>query len=92
MNVIYLARNKKNGKCYVGKTKDYKQLKNQLEQIAGMYEQNIPFHNAIRLYGIDGFEFIDLASVFDEVETNLRINEYIEQFDTFESGYNWFIV
>lgn len=92
-NCIYMYINKTNGKKYVGKAKDFNRRRR--EHISDSYNEkrhdyNIPFHNAIRKYGIDNFEIKILA---ENIPTQEKMNEYeiffIERYKTFKTnGYN----
>lgn len=65
--VIYTATNKINGKIYVGKTYNFEKRKKE-----HFYDINddIPFHRALKKYGIENFEWkiIDYAKTDDEIK------------------------
>ena len=88
--IIYKVVNKIDGKCYIGQTT--KKLKNRkLEHfyISNKKNTNSYFHNAIRKYGEENFEW----KVIEECETKNELDEmeyhYIKQYNTFApGGYN----
>lgn len=65
--VIYTATNKINGKIYVGKTYNFEKRRKE-----HFYDINddIPFHRALKKYGIENFEWkiIDCAKTDDEIK------------------------
>ena len=64
--VIYKVTNSINGKVYVGKTYNFEKRKR--EHIYDI-EDNLPFHRALKKYGIDNFvwEIIDTAESDEEI-------------------------
>ena len=75
-NCIYMYINKINGKKYVGQAKDF--YKRHTEHIReSRYElrkhYNLPFHSAIRKYGIENFKIKILA---ENIPTQEKMNEY----------------
>ena len=95
-NVIYMWRNKVNGKLYVGQAINF--VRRTREHKYGTYNENskhgynTPFHNAIRKYGIENFEICILEynlNGYDEM--NEKEIFYIEYYDTLANkrkGYN----
>ena len=74
-NCIYMFTNKINGKRYVGQTKNFYKRYN--SHIYSSYDKNsnrhnVPFHKAIRKYGIDNFQ-IDI--LIDNIQTKEEMNE-----------------
>ena len=63
-NCIYLYINKINGHKYVGQAKNfikrYKEHINSSNNKKRKYDYDVPFHRAIRKYGIENFEIIIL--------------------------------
>lgn len=55
--MIYLARNKVNGKCYVGQTRQLFRRRKYTHAYSANYAKKTVFSNAIRKYGMDGFEW-----------------------------------
>ena len=93
-NCIYLYINKINGKGYVGKAEDF--LKRKRKHIKTSYNKksrdyNVPFHRAIRKYGIESFEVTILKENLTKDEMNYWEDYYIETFDLYAKngkGYN----
>lgn len=93
-NCIYMYTNKINGKRYVGKAQDF--LKRKQGHIYSSYNKNdrnynVPFHRAIRKYGIESFETTILKENLTEDEMNYWEIYYIEEFDLYakhKKGYN----
>lgn len=88
--IIYLARNVKNGKSYVGKTKrTLDQRKNEHIRFASNGAKQ-PLYYAIRKHGIEAFEWsvlIDVDCTHDEL--NVLECKFIKQFSSFGgAGYN----
>lgn len=90
--ILYMHKNKINGKIYIGITNNIKQ---RWRGSGSQYKphknrnQNIRFWNAIKKYGFDNFEHIILKEnlTFDEA-INLEI-EYIEKFKSREKEYGY---
>nr|DAM78930.1 MAG TPA: intron associated endonuclease [Caudoviricetes sp.] len=83
---IYKATNKINGKSYIGKTVDYK---TRVWQHRRCYEkENCKFHDAIKKYGFESFEWDILEICNNESDAcNLEIH-YIELYNSYRDGYN----
>lgn len=84
--VIYLIRNKVNGKGYVGQTIRYRdRFKEHLRQAA----KGTPFalYHAMREHGIENFSITVVASC-DALLLNDLEKHYIEFYGTFAHGYN----
>lgn len=90
--IIYLARNRMNGKAYVGKTE--RTLEQRTKEHLWFAEKGSPqpFHRAIRKHGAEAFEWsvlCTLSSDCDGDDLNLMECHYIEKMGTFSSnGYN----
>ena len=93
-NCIYMYTNKINGKGYVGKAEDF--LIRKQQHIYRSYNKkckdyNVPFHRAIRKYGIESLEVTILKENLTEDEMNYWEDYYIETFDLYAKngkGYN----
>lgn len=93
-NCIYMYTNKINGKGYVGQAQDF--LDRKRTHISSSYNENardynVPFHRAIRKYGIESFETIILKENLTKDEINYWEDYYIEQFNLYAkdgNGYN----
>ena len=93
--VIYMHRNKVNGKAYIGLTINtitHRWRQHQIESFRtnsdGTWFSNLWFHQAIRKYPDDVWEHLVLhEATDDEVLAELEVY-YIEQYGTFGKGYN----
>ena len=63
--IVYKATNKINGKIYVGKTYNFEKRKK--EHIYDI-DNDIPFHRALKKYGIDNFEWEIIDTGIDDKE------------------------
>lgn len=95
MNYIYCYTNKLNNHQYVGQTNNLERryiehLSNALNEKSREY--NYLFHQKIREYGIDNFDFIVLEKVIDETVVNEREIYWIDKLKTYagdnKGGYN----
>lgn len=87
--IVYLARNRANGKGYVGKTgRTLRQRRKEHRDDALVRGSDMPFHRAIRLYGPEAFEWIVLSRGGSENELNELERHHIQEQDAFRSGYN----
>lgn len=75
--IIYLHRNKINGKCYIGQT--CQSPHERWGQNGSGYKSQEYFYRAIKKYGWDNFDHIILEQDIDELEVNLK--------EVFWSGY-----
>jgi group I intron endonuclease len=84
MAIVYQARNLVNGKCYVGVSINFHKRKIAHKTRAA---NNSPthFHNAIRKYGWDNFEWNIL---YEGEDAHKKEMEYILSLDTITNGYN----
>ena len=88
VGIIYGWYNMKNGKWYVGQTVEPENRFN--SHIRGVIDHNDNnyFHRALRKYGLDNFVYCVLEENVLRANLNLKEQEWIEEFDSFESGYN----
>ena len=102
--IIYRIRNKVNGKCYVGQTKEQKGFDDRYycsgEGIERVYKchKHLKEHNksynkhllgSIEKYGFEAFEINKcLDYAFSLEELNVKEKVYIQLYDSFENGYN----
>lgn len=86
--VIYKVTNKENGKVYIGKTS--RELKQRLwahyKSVRSGSETN--FHNALRKYPKDSFQWEVIATTDNNDELNQLEVQFIKEYDSFKSGYN----
>ena len=95
-NCIYMYINKINNKKYVGQAKNFnKRHKQHIRQSSNKNNKNqynLPFHNAIRKYGIENFKIVILK---ENLQTQCLMNlyecYYIKKYNTLvnnKHGYN----
>lgn len=87
--VIYKITNNKNGKIYIGKT--IRNIRDRFQRhIQDAMSNRLDTHlaRAIRKYGSDSFEISLVEKVQDENILDERERYWIEQFDSFNNGYN----
>ena len=85
-----MYKNKINGKIYIGQTVNMYLRKRQHENPTGQdrtHQFNSEFHQDIRKYGIDNFEFSILEECLPE-ELNEREIYWISKYESTENGYN----
>lgn len=68
--IIYLHRNKINGKCYVGQT--CQKPENRWGSDGSGYKQQVYFYRAIVKYGWNNFDHLILEQDIAEEDVNLR--------------------
>lgn len=86
--IIYVHKNKLNGKCYVGLSANKKLVKKRWANGEG-YSRQKKFYNAIKKYGWDNFEHIILPTIYETMEAlNQAEIDMIAELDSYNSGYN----
>lgn len=97
IHYIYCYINKKNGKKYIGQTNNLERRKKQHIQDSIHCHKghensyNLPFHCAIRKYGIDNFEYkiLEIIDTEDWNKVNLLEAKYIKKENSLApNGYN----
>lgn len=92
---IYKYQNKLNGHIYIGQSIDitqrqYNHKSSAFNQKAQDY--NSQFHQAIRKYGLENFDFEIIAELTPEEYTRETLNQleifFIKYYDSFKNGYN----
>ena len=92
---IYKYQNKINGHIYIGKSVDIKQR--QYNHKSSAYNEksndyNSQFHQAIRKYGLNAFDFEVIAELTPEEYTPETLNQlekfFIKYYDSYHNGYN----
>jgi len=88
--IVYLARNARNGKCYVGKTKRSLVQRMAEHRHASLIGSPQPLHRAIRKHGMETFTWSELVNTeCTEEELNLLEVRFIAECGTYGSaGYN----
>ncbi|MGL4999238.1 MAG: NUMOD3 domain-containing DNA-binding protein [Cetobacterium sp.] len=91
MMVIYCIKNKVNGNCYIGATKNFKNRKRIHEWgLKTLNHPNTKLNNAVIEYDFENFVF----EILETLETNDRLkilereSYYIKKLDTCDNGYN----
>ena len=88
MYVIYKFTNKLNGKSYIGVTNRGFNTRLQ-EHISASSNPKFKFHQALKKYSIDNFDYEILV---DDIETKNEANRleihYVTLFDSYRNGYN----
>ena len=87
--VIYIARNRKNGKSYVGKTTYSFEIRKKAH-IRECLKENpkTHFHKALRKWGLDTFEWEIVETAESEEELNVLEQFYIGKENSYANGYN----
>src|SRR3990172_11757047 len=90
VGIVYMARNKVNGKCYVGKTMLAMEVRRWGHESRARKGGGYLFHNALRKYGFGAFVFkVLIDNVDDEGELNCLEQSVIRSFKSkAPSGYN----
>ena len=83
---IYKATNTINGKSYVGQTVDYKTRIWQHQRCCE--KEDCKFHDAIKKYGFENFEWEILKTCTDKKEADKSERYYIEFYNSYRDGYN----
>ena len=95
--MVYAARNKVDGKVYVGQTRNLEKRKSRHKSRAQRDERGA-FYGAIREHGFQAFEWAVLSDTSDQNEMNRQEHESILKFkaNNPQYGYNknlpWFTV
>lgn len=89
MAYLYKITNLKNNKCYIGWTgRTVLDRWQRHKDDALKYRDNRKFYNAIRKYGTDCWQVETLLEVSSIEEAKIKEIELIEQFDSYQQGYN----
>lgn len=87
--IIYIARNKINGKCYVGKTTYSFESRKKAHIRESLVEApKTHFHKAIKKWGLDAFEWQIVETTDNEQALNELEQLYIRRQNSFIAGYN----
>ena len=86
--IIYLRRNKVNGKCYVGQTGDFKQREREWRCLKKTYANEYIDEDRAK-YGLDNFTVEVLATADNREDAWELEQRFIRDFDTlWSNGYN----
>lgn len=89
MNHVYRLRNTLNGKSYIGITgRDVLDRWDEHLSRARCGQRNSRLYDALRKYGADKFEVTTLKSTDCEDTVRELEKKYIQEFDSYENGYN----
>lgn len=86
--VIYVHRNKVNGKCYIGRTNQHPWRRWRKHQGSLGYNSCPKFKRALDKYGWDNFESEVICSILKDKWVNELEELFIKQYDSFNNGYN----
>lgn len=87
---IYKFTNKINGKSYIGQTiQDPNQrLMEHLSAARTDKKKSHKFYNALRKYGLEGFDFEVIAFGITMNHLNLLEEWFVQEYDSIQNGYN----
>lgn len=91
MNIysIYKITNLINSKCYIGFTTHSEDRWYNHKAYANYDRKNTHLYNAMKHYGVDNFSFEVIYESTDEPHThNVMENYFINEYDSFNKGYN----
>lgn len=87
--IIYKVVNQHNNKVYVGQTnKTLEKRKRHHSYSANTKNSPFAFHRAIRKYGLDGFYWEVIDTCNDKATADILEQQYIQQFNSINCGYN----
>ncbi len=87
--IIYKVTNKANGKLYIGQTTKSLSIRRSmhLSKVRNRHD-NIAFHNAIRKYGENSFDWEVIGTVSSRKELDELEKYMIKKHDSIDKGYN----
>jgi group I intron endonuclease len=89
MAIIYKITNQLNSKCYIGWTSQPLEKRwDQHKKTAQKNQDNRPFYNAIRKYGIDVWNLETLEILPTKEIAKQQEVHYIKLFESYDTGYN----
>lgn len=89
MGLIYIAKNLISGKCYIGQTTSTLEYRRYLHEHSTLKGSKYYFHNALRLYGFESFEWsVLIDDLEDEELSHLEITLIRNRKTLYPNGYN----
>jgi group I intron endonuclease len=87
--LVYLIRNRANGKCYVGKTTTTLQARwyRHLAEVR-MMRHDFPLYRDMRFFGQGFFEIEEIGRAHCQRRLNQMERKFIRLFNAVENGYN----
>lgn len=86
--IIYKVTNKVNNKVYIGQTSKSLDERKQAHYKQSRLSSNTNFHRALAKYSIFDFIWEEIASTDNKETLNDLERKFIEEYDSFKSGYN----
>lgn len=86
--VVYMIKNELNGKCYIGRTKNFHVRKQRHLLLSQVENPKYYIHRAIKKYGIDNFTFSILKNNISIDDINEEEINFIKIYDSYNNGYN----
>lgn len=87
--IVYKITNQQTNKSYIGWTSQHLTARwHQHKKLALKNQDNRPFYNAIRKYGVDCWITEVLEAVPNKVAAKQKEIEYIDLFESYDYGYN----
>jgi hypothetical protein len=86
--MVYMARNTKDGKVYIGQTRNLDRRKRVHKTRARQGEPG-PFFDAIREFGFDSFEWLILSDAMEPNEMSRHEHEFIRAFNADDPRYGY---
>lgn len=92
MPSIYIWKNLESQKVYVGQTINFNRRKTQHTRTYRLVvqgkERSNKLYNAMKAYGFEKFEMIEIFHVFDRYDLNHYETLFVREYDSFKNGYN----
>lgn len=87
--IIYLAKNKINGKVYVGQTVSKLSIRKNSHNHDSKNDKTVIFHNALKKYGDSSFEWIKLDEAVSLVDLNMKEKYWIKFYRSTDCRYGY---
>lgn len=92
MPSIYIWKNLESQKVYVGQTVNFDKRKTQHTRAYRLVvqgkERSNKLYNAMKSYGFEKFEMLEVFYVFDRIDLNHYERLFVEEYNSFKDGYN----